>query len=117
MILFSQDKEIVFKLTNAVLLLWVIAATAFLASNGVDLLIKEPVRQSTYEEFKVIQCDYLSKEETDPTVFEAKCRSMYNEHKFSNDNRDYYKVRNFYVSLANVVIVGSVLFFINRKNS
>jgi hypothetical protein len=116
MILFSQDKEIVFKITNAILLLWLIAAVAITVSNGIDLLMKEPQRTYTYEEYEVSNCLYF-KEDTTLTEEEidARCLLNYNEQKFYQDNISYNKSRNLYISLANAVIVGGVLFFINKS--
>lgn len=115
MILFSQEKEIVFKLTNAVLLLWLIAATAFFSSNVIDILLKEPTRDLTYEEYRLNNCPSF-KEDTSLSEEEreARCQFNYNEQNYYKEREDFNKYRNLYVSLANAVIVGSVMFFINK---
>jgi hypothetical protein len=112
--LFSKEKEIIFKITNAVLLIWLIAAIVFVAANIIELSLKEPNREYTYEEYKLSNCGYkdenLSEEENDNL-----CLTRYNDYKFSIENSDYYKWRGLYISIANVVIVGGFLYFINRK--
>lgn len=115
MILFSNDKEIIFKITNAVLLLWLVAATAIAVSNVIDLVIKEPTRTYTYEEYAVSNCFFAKEVETNEVDEDARCLAQFNDYKFSNENSDHYKVRNLYVSLANVVIVSGVMFYLNKK--
>ena len=114
MSLFSKEKEIIFKIVNAVLLIWLIGAIVFVASSVIELAIKEPVRTYTYEQYKATNCIYKDEEATEE-VNETNCLAQYDDYTFSNENADYYKWRTLYVSIANVVIVSGFLFFINRK--
>lgn len=114
MVLFSKDKEIIFKIVNAVLLIWLIAAIVFVASNVIELTVKEPVREYTYEEYETSNC-YVKDEKATEEENKAACLTQYNNYKFETKNADYYKLRSLYISIANVVIVGGVLFFINKK--
>lgn len=116
MILFSHDKEIIFKITNAVLLVWLVAALVIASSSVIRLVLKEPVRTYSYEEYKLDSCTYM-KEDSNLTDEDAeqRCQFNYNNYKFANDNNDYYKWLTLYTSLANVLIVGGVMYFINRK--
>jgi hypothetical protein len=115
MVLFSSDKEIIFKITNAVLLIWLVAAIAVAFSSVIRLVVKEPVREYTYEEFKITNCSYF-KDDVELTEEEQdqRCLLEFNNQKFSNENNDYYKYITLYTSIANVLIVGGVLYFINR---
>ncbi len=114
MSLFNKEKEIIFKITNAILLIWLIASIVFVATSIIELSLREPYREYTFEEYKASNCIYkddsLSEEENN-----ALCLTHYNDYKFNNDNSDYYKWRTLYISIANVVIVGGFLYFINRK--
>lgn len=114
MILFSNDKEIVFKLTNAFLLIWLIAATAISVGNIINLVLKEPMIDRTYEEYAALNCSYL-KEELDELEADNICLSQYKDDQFYKDNSDFYAFRNLAISTSNVLIVGGVLFFLNRK--
>ena len=58
MTLFSKEKEIIFKIVNAVLLIWLIGAIVFVASSVIELTVKDPVREYTYEEYKATNCIY-----------------------------------------------------------
>ena len=114
--LFSKEKEIIFKITNAVLLIWAIAATVIFFSSIINLVVKEPGRNYTYNEYYNLNCtgtyykDYnLTNEE-----IATNCNNDYLNTKTSNESSDYYKKITLYTSLANIVIVSGVLFFLNK---
>lgn len=116
MILFSDEKEIIFKITNAVLLLWAIAATVIALGAIIDIVFKEPVRTYTYEEYKATNCVYFKGDaELQASDFDARCQADYNNYEFQNENSNHYKLRTFYVSLAHVSVVSGVMYFINKK--
>jgi len=111
MILFSKDKEIIFKITNAILLIWLLGALVFTANNIIDLLFKKA--EYTYNEYELENCSYLKEPsiEVDPDY----CKDSYDRYLLDIKNDDYYKKINLYTSIANVVIVGGTMFFINRR--
>ena len=88
------------------------------SSAAIRLVLKEPVRTYSYEEYKLNSCLYI-KETTDLDLtddeIEQRCQLQYNDYKFNQDNSEYYKWLTLYTSLANVIIVGGVMYFINRK--
>ncbi|MDD2377418.1 MAG: hypothetical protein PHD10_01975 [Bacilli bacterium] len=112
MILFSKDKEIIFKITNAILLIWLIAAIVIATNSMIKMVVKEPT--FTYEEYKYDNCGYL-KNDLQGESTEEDCEISYNRYKNSLKNSDYYEKITLYTSIANVVIVGGTLFFINSK--
>lgn len=114
--LFSKDKEIIFKIVNAVLLIWLIGAIVFVASSTIELIVKEPVREYTYEEYKETNC-YPKSETSTEEENEVSCKAQYNDYNFNNKNSNYYELKSLYISIANVVIVGGFIFFINKKKS
>lgn len=112
--LFSKDKEIVFKITNAILLLWVIGALIFVCTSVISLAVKENVY--TYKEYKANSCSYYTSDKTlTATEVEKNCHSDYSTYKTGLNDNDYYKWISLYTAIANVVIVGGVLIFINKK--
>lgn len=113
MLLFSKEKEIIFKITNAILLIWLIAAIVFVASSIIGLTLKEPVREYTLAEYKASNCLYKDETLSDEE-YAGVCLNQYNDYEFNTKNADYYKWQTLYISIANVVIVGGVLFFLNK---
>lgn len=111
--LFHKDKEIIFKIVNAVLLIWLVSALVFVCSNAINLMIKEPIY--TYDEYLITDCKYIKSDETlTETQMNEQCHEDYLLYK-RNFNNDYYKWISLYTAFANVIIVGGVLFFINKK--
>lgn len=114
MSLFSKDKEIIHKITNAVLLIWLIAAIVFVASSTINLTLKEPTRDYTYDEYEAVNCYYKNEEATEEENANM-CLEQYNDYKYNIENSDYYEWRSLYISIANVVIVSGFLYFINKE--
>lgn len=113
MILFQKEKELIWKITNAVLLIWFVGALVFTAGSIINLILKEPV--PTFEEYKVTDGIWMKeeavKEDLSDAEMEARLKAQYNQ---MYGNRDYYNLRSMYVSIANVIIVGGALAVINR---
>ena len=78
--LFDKDKELIFKIVNGILLIWLVAAIVFTASNIINLVIADPY--------------------VDP---------------YGRGNMNVYQLRGLLGSIANVIIVGTALFVINRN--
>lgn len=112
MILFSKDKELIFKITNAILLLWLVGAIALTLVSVVNLLVKEP--ELTYAEFEVTNCRWY-KDVEDVTDDEAKtrCREEYEAQKVWQKNNDFHYKKAIYTAGVNIIVVGGVLFLMN----
>lgn len=89
------------KITNAILLIWFIAAIALSFNNGLNFLVPRPDKEDIINECL---------ENTEVEEEKIKCKNMYDY-----DQSERYELISFYTSIANVVIVGSTLFFLNRK--
>lgn len=111
--LFSKDKELVLKLTNTVLLIWLIAALVFTFNSLLGTFMKEPVKTLSYEEYKETDC-YFYKDDSIEEDFDKHCKIQFDRYMFELENRGFYDRRTLYVSLANVVFVGFALFLINK---
>ena len=114
MILFSNDKEIIFKITNAVLLIWLVGAIVFFVSTVINIAVQPP--KYDLKEYKAMNCEYY-KGDSDLTEKEhnENCERNYNNQSYSEKQDNYYDKISLYSSLANIVIVGSVMYFLNRK--
>jgi len=115
--LFNKEKELIFRITNAVLLLWLITSTVVLISTTINYFIKEPKTNYTYEEYKLVYCDIIAydidvKEED---MSDERCLINYKDYSNSDAMSNYYKVTTIYGSLANLLVVGSVMFILNKK--
>ncbi len=104
MLLFSKDKELVLKITNGILLIWFLAAIVFSFNNAVTLLVERPNKEDQVNTCKN-QCSHEGKENCD-------CENSY---MYEDQYGQRYEKISLYTSLANVVIVGSALYFLNRE--
>ncbi|MDD4623890.1 MAG: hypothetical protein GX032_01750 [Tenericutes bacterium] len=104
MILFSKEKELILKILNGVLLVWFLGAIVFTLNNGINLLVDEPSIEDKIETCKM-QC--VEEEGKD-----CGCDSMY-----YYDDSEHYELKSLYYSIANVIVVGTALYFLNKKKS
>lgn len=106
--LFNKDKELIFKIVNGVLLLWLVGALAFAANNIINILLPEPSNKKNYEEYKTLYCP---KEDT-----EEFCKARFKEEESAKENQQYYNKTSLLASLANVIIVSGAMFFLNMNS-
>lgn len=112
--LFNKEKELIFKITNAVFLIWLVAAVTIFIASGIRLIVEEP--RLTYEEYETVNCRFF-KENQDLTDEEAeeRCRSNYESENVQRKNDDYYQKISLYTAGGSVIVVGAALFLMNRK--
>lgn len=108
--LFSKEKEFVLKLINGILLIWLIIAMVVILSNIVNTFVKDP--ELTYEEYKVVNC--LDNND-DATVLETDCQNSYQASGVNDRLQNYYYYRSSIICLSNILIVGGVLYLLNRE--
>lgn len=108
--LFSKDKELINKIVNGMLLIWLTGALVFTFSIIVTTVIKDPALKS-YKNYKAINCRYLLYDETTKSDTYS-CKEDYQASKISEK---YNKRIAITISLVNVIIVSSVLYVVNIK--
>ncbi len=104
--LFSKDKELIHKITNAILVLWFIGSLLVVTNSVIDLALKEPQRAYSYEEYKELYC--IENEE------ELNCKMRYDDDKYSSKYNTFSQQKTLYFSLASAIIVGSAAVVLNR---
>lgn len=103
--LFAKEKELILKLTNAILIIWLISALCFVVSNITELVVKE--EKLNYDDYSTINCNY--------TVDVSEKDNCNREYLLYYDNdRDVSTLRSFIISLSNVIIVGGSLYLLNK---
>lgn len=103
MFLFNKEKELILKITNAVLLVWFLAAIIFTFNSGINLLEVKPNKQEQYQICVKDNCSLDQKPE------ECGCSRDY---YYEDDN---YDKMTLYKSIANVLVVGVALYFLNKE--
>lgn len=115
--LFDKEKDLILKLTNIVLILWLIGAISALQFTLTDMLLKEP--KLTLSEYKTYYCyGYRDVKEVKEEVIEPDvndCENQYAMYEIEHDKFDNSKLKFVIISLGNVIIVSTALYFINKK--
>lgn len=108
--LFSKEKEFVLKLINGILLIWLIIAMVVILSNIVNVFIKDP--NLTYDEYRVVNC---LENNGEATMLESDCQNSYQASDVNDRIQNYYYYRSSIICLSNILIVGGVLFLLNKE--
>ncbi|NLL44944.1 MAG: hypothetical protein GX247_04705 [Mollicutes bacterium] len=105
--LFNKEKDLILKVTNLVLLLWLIGSITIFYINLVDVIMPKPLM--TYDEYRSIHCEYKTFENKE------ECQTFYNSYKKANENSVYRKQKIILTSLGSVIIVSATLYLLNKK--
>ena len=103
--LFDKNKELILKILNAILLIWIVASLCISISNVVNLSIKE--NNIKYEDYKILYCDN--------DLDESDCKDSYKMEQLFNEQEHIAYKKSLIVSLSNAVIVSGVLILLNTS--
>ena len=109
MLLFDKKKDFIFKITNLILLLWFLISLTVFYINTINLLVPNPVMD--YDEYKVTNCYYYAKEET-----EDLCEQGFVNYKLGFRNDEYNRKRSILNSAVSIFISLSALYLLNKKD-
>lgn len=111
---FNKEKDFVLKLTNIVLILWLIGAISAFQFSLTDMLIKEP--KLTLSEYEVYYCNgYRGYKEEITSPVNDDCNDQYAVYEIEHSKYDNNEIKFVVMALGNVVIVSIALYFINRE--
>jgi hypothetical protein len=104
--LFSKEKELILKITNAILIIWLLASLCFVISNLATLIIKDiPI---TYSEYQNNYC-------TTEKEVSKNCSSDYNNYIINNTNNYAYEKRSLVISIGITIITIGFIYGLNYK--
>ena len=109
--LFGKEKELVLKLVNSVLFIWLVIAVVLFFYNIVYLFVQEP--SLTYEEYKAVNCVDI---DNSTNLNDEQCTLQYKADRIYNKSEDIYYYRSIIVCLIQVLIVGSALVLLNNND-
>lgn len=107
--LFDSKKDWILKLTNLVLLVWLISAITFFHIAVVDILIPEPLME--YKEYELINCGKIN-EEND---YAQNCLNQYENEKLYNRDLERRQQKSIFTSFGNIVIVTLGIYLLNKE--
>ena len=112
--LFSKEKDIVLKVINSILVIWLIAAIVITFGVGIRIFKDVTLSYSDYSK-QICDLDKIPMEEIDQQTIKDNCYASYIAEKKENESYNKANVNNILVSLSNIVIVALFLSLLNRK--
>ena len=106
--LFDNEKDLILKLTNLVLLVWLISAITFFQIALVDIIMPDP--QMAYSEYESLYCGL-----EDPNNNDDRCPDLYELNKIQEKEAVIKQKKSLFVSTGNIAIVGLGIFLLNKK--
>ncbi len=106
--LFTQEKDLILKITNLVLLIWLISAVTFFQVTLVDVVW--PEKDLNYQECELLYCFPGEKLED-----EDSCLERYEVEKNFQIQRRRERKKGLFLSIGNIVIVTVGLYLLNRS--
>lgn len=103
--LFEKEKDLILKLVNLVLIIWLISAITFFHVSLVDIIMPDKIM--TYDDYKATYCNF--KIEGDD------CQTQYEYEKDSHKRQIINRKKSMFMSMGNMVIVVTGIYIINKK--
>ncbi len=105
---FNKEKDLIHRIVNLILIIWLVVAIFIFYSSTVDILIKE--KELTYDEYELIYCN-----NQDENELISDCESDYQRYVINKKDDNYYYKKSLIYAIGNVIIVGSFLYLLNKK--
>lgn len=103
--LFGKEKELILKITNAILIIWIVAALCFMVSNLATIFIKD--ENIAYEYYEKLYC--IDNQE------KGECEELYLGYVDSQNDDIVYEKRSAIICFLNVIIVSGFIIGLNKN--
>ncbi len=102
--LFSKDIDLIKRILNLVLVVWLLGAVIFSYTSLIDLVLEK--ENYTLKEYQTLYCK---------DIIDIDCDRNYKIHQQQQKRTKYYNLKTFANSVGNVIIVGAFMFLINKS--
>ncbi len=106
--LFDKKKDLILKITNLVLLIWLISAITFFQVALVDIIM--PEQELSYKEYEILYCNY----EEELKDLNNNCLIRYESEKEFQTRKDINRKKSLFLSLGNIIIVSIGIYLLNK---
>ncbi|MDD2181672.1 MAG: hypothetical protein PHW32_04825 [Bacilli bacterium] len=106
--LFDSEKDWILKVTNLVLLVWLIAAITFFQIAIVDIAI--PDYAMSYSEYESVYCAPFDQED----YKEENCMEQYDREKIYQNEHSIRQRKSVFTSFGNIIIVSLGIYLLNK---
>ena len=104
--MFSKDNDLIKRIMNLILIVWIIIAVVVLYNSVVNLLFDN--YKYTYDEYQLKYCNKVLDENNS-------CEREYNHHQLNQKNNMRGQVKVLINSAGNIVIIGSFILLLNKN--
>lgn len=108
--LFNKEKDLIFRITNMVLVIWLVVGMVLFWTQLTNILIKE--EKIEYELYSYKNCEYYYQNQTEDA--DELCMNNYENYSYYYDNNKNEDFKQLFIFLGNIVIVSGVIYFMNR---
>lgn len=105
--LFDRKKDLIFRIANMVLVIWLVIGMVLFWSQLTRVLLKE--QRLGYELYSYRNCRYY--DENDIHM----CEDDYEIYKHYYDENNSDDLKQLFMFIGNIAIVSSVIYFMNRR--
>ncbi len=107
--LFNKEKDLIHRIANLVLLLWLIISITVFYVNVVNNFFTESFLD--FEDYETVNCYYMYKEDLD----EEFCKRQYQDYLRYSKTDISTRKKIIFNSLGSVLIVSGALYMLNKK--
>lgn len=117
--LFNKKHDFIFKIANLVFVLWLVISLVLFWVKLTDIIL--PDREMTYEIYELQYCDYpyykesMDEEAISEDEYMSNCLDNYEREIYYQDMYKENDLKQLFILLGNILIVGSVIYFLNRR--
>ena len=108
--LFDKEKDLILKLTNLVLLVWLISAITFFHISLVDIIWPTPSME--YSEYEGIYCNIK-----EPYNEHDNCLKNYEYYRDAEEKKVVNRKKSLIMSAGNIMIVSAGIILLNKKKN
>lgn len=104
--MFDKEKDLILKIVNLILTLWLIGSIIFLHTVITDIVVKEPAL--TYEEYSLNNC-YFEEDEAE------RCKQNFERDKLSLSLSNNNQNKKILIASGNIILVSATIFILNKE--
>lgn len=113
--LFSKEKDIVLKIINSILVVWLMVSIVITFGVGIRIVNKDTILPYTDYSKQICDLDKIPEEEIDQDTIKDNCYSSYINEKKENESYNKSNINNLLIALSNVIIVSLFLSLLNKR--
>lgn len=116
--LFSKEKDLIFKITNMVLVIWFVVGVVLFWVQLTNVILR--TETMTYEVYRSRNCNnYYECEDCEgiqSPKYYVNCEEEYDNYVYYSEDNEREDLKQLFIFFGNALIVSGVIYFINRRN-